>query len=360
MALQRQFLMMYLCGFTPSTRPRFQLGTPPSATHLESVTTMTTPHMRRSRSPRTTAFATLVLLLLTTTGCTINLGEATSARTGTGIRAGGANAPTDPASQETGGPIGEVKPVDDSTAMSGERKTSGNCSVVAPAEWVVTTGPNSENLLAEAPPGSANAATAGWLVAGVVSSYAETAPFYGQDPNLYSRDPGTAALAYVNFIPRGANLPLLNYVDQGQPYGSYVIREVRSPNIRGYVLYQAFQGDGMTFDYALTVRFGIAAIDAPDPLTAEKATQVAGTILCTTQLRQVNFDVDLGRQNSSSKKEDDGSGYNPWTGTEWVNDPSTGQRWLVDSSNWSENGPDGPGYYKVNGNDVTRLSPGFG
>ena len=31
----------------------------------------------------------------------------------------------------------------------------------------------------------------------------------------------------------------------------------------------------------------------------------------------------------------------------------------ANSGDWSDNGPDGPGFYKRNGNDVTKLQPGL-
>lgn len=54
------------------------------------------------------------------------------------------------------------------------------------------------------------------------------------------------------------------------------------------------------------------------------------------------------------------AGYNPQLGTEYVHDPNTGENYLVSpSQQWSENGPNGPGYYAPKGGgDYVQLQPG--
>ena len=52
------------------------------------------------------------------------------------------------------------------------------------------------------------------------------------------------------------------------------------------------------------------------------------------------------------------SDSNAILGTEYVHD-GAGNNYYVGAENWIENGKDGPGYYKRNGNDVTRLEPGL-
>ena len=51
--------------------------------------------------------------------------------------------------------------------------------------------------------------------------------------------------------------------------------------------------------------------------------------------------------------------YNAQLGTGWVHD-SAGDNYNVDvAGDWSETGPEGPGFYKRNCNDVTKLEPGL-
>jgi len=54
------------------------------------------------------------------------------------------------------------------------------------------------------------------------------------------------------------------------------------------------------------------------------------------------------------------SQYNVWLEKEYYHDPQTGQNyWVSPSSDWSQNGPQGPGYYTKNGNDITKLQSGY-
>jgi hypothetical protein len=54
------------------------------------------------------------------------------------------------------------------------------------------------------------------------------------------------------------------------------------------------------------------------------------------------------------------SEYNVWLEKEYYHDPATGQNyWVSPSQDWDQNGPQGPGYYTKNGNDITKLQPGY-
>ena len=50
--------------------------------------------------------------------------------------------------------------------------------------------------------------------------------------------------------------------------------------------------------------------------------------------------------------------YNVQLGTQWFHDEN-GNNYNVDPATATVNGPDGEGVYKVNGNDVTKLIPGY-
>jgi hypothetical protein len=68
--------------------------------------------------------------------------------------------------------------------------------------------------------------------------------------------------------------------------------------------------------------------------------------------------VSLNAKRSSGGEED--SEYNVWLEKEYYHDAVTGQNyWVSPSSDWEQNGPQGPGYYTRNGNDVTKLQPGY-
>ncbi len=63
------------------------------------------------------------------------------------------------------------------------------------------------------------------------------------------------------------------------------------------------------------------------------------------------------RANSDGESD---SEYNVWLEKEYYHDPATGQNyWVSPSQDWEQNGPQGPGYYTRNGNDVTKLVSGY-
>ena len=96
------------------------------------------------------------------------------------------------------------------------------------------------------------------------------------------------------------------------------------------------------------------------PRMAGPLARMAMNIRCVVQLRvppDQDLDSRLGRRGDGDKQGDE-AGYNPWRGSEYVHDANTGQNFIVTSSDWNATGPDGPGYYKRNGNDWTKLTHG--
>lgn len=52
--------------------------------------------------------------------------------------------------------------------------------------------------------------------------------------------------------------------------------------------------------------------------------------------------------------------YNTWLETEYYHNPENGENyWVSPSENYSQYGPDGPGYYATYGNSLVKLSPGY-
>jgi hypothetical protein len=89
---------------------------------------------------------------------------------------------------------------------------------------------------------------------------------------------------------------------------------------------------------------------------------VAASIRCRTQFQPPHdyFTVEAADAGAGVDGNGDDAGYNPHLGTEPANDPTTGENYLVDPSvNWSETGPDGPGYYvQKGGGDYQKLEAG--
>ncbi len=52
--------------------------------------------------------------------------------------------------------------------------------------------------------------------------------------------------------------------------------------------------------------------------------------------------------------------YNVWLDKEYFHNPKSGENyWVSPSSDYQQNGPQGPGYYATYGNDVIKLQSGY-
>ena len=184
------------------------------------------------------------------------------------------------------------------------------------------------------------------------------------DPNLYSGDPATVALAYGQLVVAtiGGSPDLAAVGELIQPTAGYLLMPVAGQTHQGAIFFResGFPGDGVNYSYALPMYFAFTTTDLWDrqgPLVA----RVAASIRCRTQLQPPD-DQPVGDPPAAGDGDTNGdeAGYNPQLGTEQVHDPTTGENYLVDpSTNWSETGPDGPGYYvPKGGGDNQKLEPG--
>jgi hypothetical protein len=67
------------------------------------------------------------------------------------------------------------------------------------------------------------------------------------------------------------------------------------------------------------------------------------------------------RSSSSSNPEDESDTlYNRWLEREYYHNPQTGENyWVSPSEDYSQTGPDGPGYYAPFGGNMIKLTPGY-
>jgi hypothetical protein len=87
------------------------------------------------------------------------------------------------------------------------------------------------------------------------------------------------------------------------------------------------------------------------------AIMVAGSIRCQAQYSPSPNTGSGGRSASGTSGR---STYNAQLGTEYAHDPETGESFfMTHATDWMENGPDGPGYYRQIGNSYRKLVPGL-
>jgi hypothetical protein len=151
--------------------------------------------------------------------------------------------------------------------------------------------------------------------------------------------------------------------DVFQPNADYLLLSVAGSTHRGGIFFHAsgYPGDGFNYSYALPMYFAFTTHDRWD-LQGLLTARVAASIRCRTQFqpRDDYFIVEAADNPAGADANGGEAGYNPQLGTEPVNDPTTGENYLVDPSvNWSETGPEGPGYYvQKGGGDYQKLEAG--
>lgn len=254
--------------------------------------------------------------------------------------------------------------VEESGGFRLARLTSASCTAEAPADWFMTAPDNSDRADVLSPDGTRYA---GYGIQAVNTTLQGFAPAYQpplDDPELYSKDTATTAAAFGRIIVAGIGGAGDLVVEEAfQISDEYLLLSVVGSTHRGGIFFRAngFPGDGYNYTYALPMYFAFTTLDQWDGqglLTA----RVAASIRCSTQFQPPDdyFTVEAGDTGAGSDPNGADDGYNPQLGTEYASDPNTGENYLVDPSvNWSDSGPDGPGYYvPKGGGDYQRLQPG--
>lgn len=221
------------------------------------------------------------------------------------------------------------------------------CSAVAPANWIIS-GENREGNALDIIAAD-RSMYAGYFISGV------TGLMITYNPNLYA----TPEIYLQNNLSSYGKFQ----VSYGQPirddFGyTWLPYEVTDPNDprggKGVVLYRVWPLPDNPAGYILLLR------DArtEKPLWERQGAQaiaVALSIRCTVQLRPPTGSDGRGRTEDDKVE----STYNQQLGMEYAHDAATGENyWVSQSTDWQNDGPEGPGYYKRSGNDLRKLAPG--
>ena len=269
-----------------------------------------------------------------------------------------------PASIEPDLPAAPVRTVEATGGFRLERLASASCTAEGPADWTMTAPDRSDRADVLSPDGSRYA---GYGIQAINTALQVVASEYApplNDPALYSEDPATVAAAYGQIIVSSiGGVGDLVVEEAFELSGGYLLLSVAGSSHRGgiFVHGSGYPGDGYNYSYALPMYFAFTTHDQWDAqglLTA----RVAASIRCSTQFQPPDdyITVEAADPGAGDDPNGDDHGYNPQLGTEYANDPNTGENYLVDPSvNWSETGPDGPGYYvQKGGGDYQKLAPG--
>ena len=231
-------------------------------------------------------------------------------------------------------------------------KQTPHCSAYAPGDWSIGSNPQASGLDLQSGDGTMYA---GW---GVTAINRAMQRFYGP---MYG-DPETSIryLAGVIVGKQFSDPGGVQFTSAGQPFLNYfTLRHFASARTQGVVFYHIYPSASPQF-YTESVYFAISDASLPRARRAI-APGVAVSIRCVTQLVPSQA-PDTGRTGRKAPRPGCGGernlrGYNQQLGTQYAHS-AAGDNFLFDISDYRNTGPDGPGYYKMLGNSLTKLEPG--
>ena len=200
---------------------------------------------------------------------------------------------------------------------------------------------------------------AGWGIRGVNRGMQR---YYGA---LYD-DPETSSRVMVSTVGQGlGDQGPFSYTGAPQDIGDgFVVRQLDSRGHRALIVYRTYPAP-MGFpggSYIISLRIAMVPRNA-SPSELNLAVGIAASINCTTTvISPKTGDVPLPRPGDAfdrtRRAESDDLDYNVQLGTQYAHTPSGDLYYLDRATMWNATGPDGPGYYRKNGNDVIKLIPG--
>ncbi len=232
-------------------------------------------------------------------------------------------------------------------------KQTPHCSAYAPSDWTVSSNPQASALDLQSADGTMYA---GWGVTAINRAMQRYyGPMYG-DPETSVRTLAGMIVGKLFSDPGG-----VQFTSAGAPFLNYfTIRHIASARTQGIVFYHIYPGASPQF-YTESIYVAITDVSvtrAPRSI----APGVAVSIRCATQLipsqpADVSRTGKKGRPRPGCGGEPNLRGYNQQLGTQYAHTAS-GDNFLYDIADYRNTGPDGPGYYKMLGNSLTKLEPG--
>lgn len=192
--------------------------------------------------------------------------------------------------------------------------------------------------------------------AGVFAVNRQMQSYYG---NMYGAPEESILTLISSVLKQIGSSGDAQYTTDPKPFGSFLtVRDFEDSGKQGRVFYQTYGDTSST--YTESVYMACTDKNLWDS-HKELLTNMALSIRPHASL-QISSEALSGSRDNQSNNNDEESNplkdYNAQLGTQWFHD-DLGNRYNVDPNQATVNGPQGEGVYKVNGNDVTKLTPGF-
>jgi hypothetical protein len=220
-----------------------------------------------------------------------------------------------------------------------------NCTALAPAGWSIVGGRGQGDALDIAR--SDGRAYAAYLVLGVPSVMART----------YDNSYATPENAIMTTLTQFGQNPL--QFSAPRRVDGFNVMTWESTRGKGFTLYNVFPMPSDAGGFVVAMR-SAGAEPSEWQRSGVRAGMVATSIRCRVQLRAPSPSGEDGSPDSPRLSQCDASGYNKELGMEYVHSESGENFWVSPSTDYIQNGPDGPGYYipRSGGNDYEKLKPG--
>lgn len=179
-----------------------------------------------------------------------------------------------------------------------------------------------------------------------------------------------------SIAPPGSETPSSAVANTLTAFGTVQVRFGRhrqlAPNIflleyvsatnHGVAFYQVIPagGDG----YMIVMRMaGTGTSPGQWEKRGAEAMAVARSMVCQVPMVPAGPDppgLNAKTNSGSDNGEDADTLYNTWLEREYYHNPQNGENyWVSPSENYSQTGPDGPGYYATYGGNLIKLAPGY-
>jgi hypothetical protein len=138
--------------------------------------------------------------------------------------------------------------------------------------------------------------------------------------------------------------------------------EYQSPTNHGVAFYQVIPASGV--GYMIVMRMAGTG-NAPGlwEKRGAEAMAVARSLVCQVPSVPPGPDppgLNAKTESGSNNSEEADTLYNTWLEREYYHNPQNGENyWVSPIENYSQYGPDGPGYYATYGNSLIKLVPGY-
>ena len=231
-------------------------------------------------------------------------------------------------------------------AQQAQRVQQGPCSAVLPAGWQFMPDQHGQTADVFGPKG----AHAAW---GIVAIN----PALQQDYGDIFGPPDTHAAAITSKLTQAQ----AQFVSWQNIAGFYTAHEFKAGPNAGIVLYHVYPAD--MGQYIISEYFAWAP--QTDPALLSQAEAIMTSLQCTSSVRPQQLAQYVPHSGVPDPKSgglaegDSLKDYNSTIGTQYAHD-GAGNNYLLDrASQWSDTGPDGPGYYKGTGVNRVKLTPGI-